>query len=78
MLKLFHQTDIEFDSTSDGFEADALVVSVNGGAFCARQIHGGETVNAIVNDTPVAAVRALYGKLIEKSPCGQAEDTEKT
>ena len=78
MLKLFHQTDIEFDSTSDGFEADALVVAVNGGALGARQVHGGEAVNTVGNNAPVAAVRALYGKLIEKSPCGQAEDTEKT
>ena len=46
-----------------GFQSDLFVVTVNGSALCACQIHGGEAVDAIGNAAPMAAVRALYHEI---------------
>ena len=52
-LTFAHQADIEFHCLGDGFQTDALVITVNGGALCGGQIHGLQCVGHGLVGTPV-------------------------
>ena len=59
-----HQTDVKLHGTTDGLNADTLVVAVQGTALLGGQIHGGEAVHMVADTAIVAAVGALHLSLI--------------
>ena len=52
----FHQADIKFHSTANGFQANTLIVAVDGTAFLGGHIHSGETVYLIADSAIVPGV----------------------
>ena len=58
-----HQTDVKLHGTTDGLDADTLVVAMQGAALLGGQIHGGEAVHMVADTAIVAAVGALHHQI---------------
>ena len=57
---LTHQADVEFYGLGGGFQADALVVAMDGGTLFGGQVHGGEAVDVVAQIPVMPGIGALH------------------